>query len=215
MVPGVSAVIPLKRQTGSGTHSRKQEDFTYQNIPALELRKQAKSLQNPCWIYWGGGANVSLSELLIADCSGRVQVDLLSGIKPSFHSIQVSSQTQTCLYASLSTLTSLTPTRPPHILLFRPSPKAKNIHARLSVTSVSVKCLSTYLSDSLSLFPLVLPFCFPPSACTEADVTHQWGDIPLSIDLMDIEPNSTTPLTDLCISLKALVSHGLTGQRTA
>lgn len=38
---------PIKRQTGSGTLSRKQEDFTYQNIPALELKKQAKSLQTP------------------------------------------------------------------------------------------------------------------------------------------------------------------------
>lgn len=45
VVPGVSAVIPLKRQTGSGTHSRKQEDFPCQNIPGLELKKQAKSLQ--------------------------------------------------------------------------------------------------------------------------------------------------------------------------
>lgn len=26
---------------------RKQEDFTYENIPALELKKQAKSLQTP------------------------------------------------------------------------------------------------------------------------------------------------------------------------
>lgn len=40
--PGVSAVIPLK---GSGTHFRKQEDFTYQNITALQLKKNAKSLQ--------------------------------------------------------------------------------------------------------------------------------------------------------------------------
>ncbi len=47
VVSGVSAVIPLKRQTGSGTLSRKQEDFTHHTAPALELKKQAKSLQTP------------------------------------------------------------------------------------------------------------------------------------------------------------------------
>lgn len=38
---------PIKRQTGSGTLFTKQEDFTYQNIPALKLKKAAKSLQTP------------------------------------------------------------------------------------------------------------------------------------------------------------------------
>lgn len=38
---------PIKKQTGSGTISSKQEDFAYQNIPALEPKKQAKSLQSP------------------------------------------------------------------------------------------------------------------------------------------------------------------------
>lgn len=133
VVPGVSAVIPLKRQTGSGTRCRKQEDFTYQNIPALELKKRAKSLQNPL-LNLLRGANGSLSKLLIADCSGRVQVDLLSGLQPSFHSIQVSSQTQTCLHASLSS---------PNPASFTssssgPVQKPKNTHARFSATSISV-----------------------------------------------------------------------------
>ena len=38
---------PTERQTGSGTLSTKQEDLTYPSIPALELKLQAKSLQNP------------------------------------------------------------------------------------------------------------------------------------------------------------------------
>lgn len=45
---------PIKKQTGSGTISSKQEDFTYQNIPALEPKKQAKSLQTPSEFTQGG-----------------------------------------------------------------------------------------------------------------------------------------------------------------
>lgn len=74
-----------------------------------------------------------LTRLLTADCSGRVQVDLLSGLQPSFHSIQVSSQTQTCLHTSFSSLllslsSTLFPSSPP-------SPKAKKkIQAGFSLT---------------------------------------------------------------------------------
>lgn len=38
---------PIKSQTGSGSLSRKEEDFAYKNIPVLDLKKQAKSLQTP------------------------------------------------------------------------------------------------------------------------------------------------------------------------
>ena len=80
------------------------------------------------------GANGSLSKLLIADCSGRVQVDLLSGLQPSFHSIQVSSQTQTCLHTSLSSPSPASFTSSSS----GPVQKPKITHARFSATSVSV-----------------------------------------------------------------------------
>lgn len=53
---------PIKRQTGSGTHSRNPEDFTCWNIPTFKLKGQARSLQTG-WIYLekGGREQMRLS----------------------------------------------------------------------------------------------------------------------------------------------------------
>lgn len=143
VVPGVSAVIPLK---GSGTHFRKQEDSTYHNITALQLKKNAKPYKPLLNIL--RGTNVSHSTLLTADCSGRVQVDLLSGLQPSFHFIQVSSQTQTCLHTppSRRSCSHFSPSfSHPPLLLPPPSPKAKNIQAGFSITVEVSTCLTLTL----------------------------------------------------------------------
>lgn len=108
------------------------------------------------------GANVFRSGLLIAYCSGRVQVDLLSGLQPSFHSIQVSSQTQTCLHTSFSSL--LLSFQP---VLFTSSSSSTQSKSQKHSRQIQYNSISIYLSDSPSSL-LILPFCFPPTACTEA-----------------------------------------------
>lgn len=117
---------PIKRQTGSGTHCRKQEDFPCQNIPALEFKKQAKSLQTG-WIYiWGGGGtNDSLSlkpwnpdSWLLWHVSGGS-----AEWPPAQFPLHSSFQSDPDLPPHLPLLTGApTSTHPFHILLCRPSP---------------------------------------------------------------------------------------------
>lgn len=84
----------------------------WKHPPALELQKWAKATQTPPQSLPEAGA----FRLQTADSWLRrtgLQVDLPSGARPSFHYIQVSSQTQTCFFTSL--LHFPTPTRPPSV----------------------------------------------------------------------------------------------------
>lgn len=97
----MSVVIELKvRQTVA--HSPENRRTSFIEISPRKSSDSRPNLYNPPRI--DSGANSSLAKLLIADCSGSVQVALLSGLQPSFHSIQISSQTQTCLHTSLLSL---------------------------------------------------------------------------------------------------------------
>lgn len=83
-VPGVSAVIPLKGRQALAPTPEIQRISLAKISPHLSL----KGRPNPCKpaesTWREGGASVSPFKLLIVDCSGAVQVDLLSPVSTPF-----------------------------------------------------------------------------------------------------------------------------------
>lgn len=152
VVPGVSAVIPLK-----GRHAlAPTPEIQRISLAEIPLHLSLKGRPNPCkpTECRGRGQQVRLFKLLIVDCSGVVQVDLLSPVSTPFKFPVRSRHVSTP--PSPLCLSGLKPPSPP-------DPTAKNMHARFSVASISVKCLSVSFP-----LPLDLPFRFPVSGYAEA-----------------------------------------------